>query len=125
MPETRELISAVNRLNETSQELNRTLKEDYPKRREIEHRFITKEASRIRVKILVAAILAASVLSFFTTVTTVSTCFLGDPDHPYPCNWMPGYEEAQQQNREILREFRNLQETTRRNEERLDNIQGR
>lgn len=113
----KELHSAVIALKEL-------IEREYPSRREVERRFQGKAKSAQRWHLVLVLILVSALLSFATTVTTVSTCFLRPiEDTPSACGWLPGYDETQERNQRIIDQFSELQEITERNERRLDRLE--
>jgi hypothetical protein len=129
MPDTREqaLIGAIREMREATQALRTLIEKDYPTRRELESRFVQKSNQRARIWIAVIMLLTATVGSFFGTMTTVSTCFLGDPGkkHLTVCEIMPGYKEAEERNKVLLKEFVDLQKRTLSNQRRIEKLEGR
>lgn len=98
--------------------------EDYPKRQEVHEKYVSRRESRQRLVLVFAFAAISLVFSYFVTISTVSTCFLGgDGNYPGLCKMIPGYEEAQTKNDEILQQFRHLVEMTERNDKRLDRIE--
>lgn len=98
---------------------------DYPKRAEVHEKYVSRRESRQRLVLVLTFAVISLVFSYFVTISTVSTCFLGgDGEYPGLCKLIPGYEEAQQQNDDILKQFRELIVITRRNDQRLDRIEG-
>lgn len=124
MPE--ELLQAVLELTKTTKELEQTLHE-YPKRKEIEAKYATKAESRRRATKVLAAglfiVLVSLMASYFVTVTTITSCFIsddaraGNPD--YLCSWLPGFDEAQEENSKRLDRLERLFE----NSARLDRLE--
>lgn len=125
MEETPALLQAVRELTAVTKALNKTLSEDYPKRREIERNYLSKQQSSRNIRFFVAFVFASIFISQFVTIATVSTCFLGDPEHPRICQLMPGYKDSIQQNKDILKHFQELMQITKQNDRRLDEIEGR
>lgn len=96
------LLAAVRQLTKVVQGLDHTLKEDYPKRSEL---------NRSR-RYFVFSVVITLILSYFATVSTVSYCFLqGIPDKGEKkfCRIFPGYEDSFDNNREAQRIFLNMQ----------------
>lgn len=128
MPE--QLLAAVKELTQAVKTLEETLHQ-YPKREEVEDRFATKDESHARAMKFLLIGLAFVVFSFFSsivvTVTTVSVCFIS-PDAraggaPEVCGWVPGYAEAQAENRQRLEQFRDLLERPDRNKKRIERLE--
>lgn len=124
MPER--LLVAVQELNRSVKALERTLHNDYPKRAEVEHRFSTKNSAHVRVVAFVMSLVLAIIGSFFVTVSTISYCFLGGAEtgNPPPiCNSLPGYPEAQEANRKLLKQFRDMISIMESNQERIKKLE--
>lgn len=99
---------------------------EYPSRREVERRFLSKDGQNKRWATILALVLVAALLGFIGTVSTVSSCFLNRPDEtPAVCNLMPGFKETQVRNQRIIDRFERLDEITRKNGVRLDNLERR
>lgn len=117
-------------MQQAAQELHRAvlaltelIEREYPSRREVERRFTTKESSLKRWYLVMALILVSSFISFVSTVTTVSVCFLGDSDHPDICEVLPGYKESEQRNQDLINLLTQLNRITTRNDARLDRLE--
>src|SRR3954471_8564853 len=82
-------------LHSTLIAIRELIEREYPSRKEVERRFVSKHKSQQRLGVLLLVILISGALSFIGTVSTVSTCFLGDSDHPSACQAMPGYKESE------------------------------
>jgi hypothetical protein len=128
MPE--ELLKAVEDLVSTVGRLENTMSE-YPKRREVEERFETKaEIKKKRHKAILITLgiaLLGLVISFFVTVTTITSCFISEDaragDASFGCKLLPGYTKAQEENRKLIAELRVLLDTPATNSERLDRLE--
>lgn len=72
--------------------LRELIAREYPSRREVERRFVSREQQQKRWAVTFVLIVIASILSFVTTVATVSGCFLGDQEKPGVCRILPGYQ---------------------------------
>ena len=104
--------------------LKEFIEREFPTRREVERRFVTRADRKRSLVIILVAVLVSSFLSFCISVTTISTCFLGPSlDHPGVCKAIPGYKESVDNNKEIIKEFRELQERSTRNEKRIDRLE--
>ena len=124
MPE-RTLNEAADEIHAAVREMRTLITQEYPTRREIERRFMAKSQSNARIWAVAVAVASSLILSYFVTISTVSTCFLGSASdgHPAVCNLMPGYAEAQRTNQELLRQFVELQERSIKNEERINELE--
>lgn len=119
------LLAAVNKLTLVVDALNKTLKEDYPKRREIERDFISKDHSRKRLKQIAAGMVVAVLVSYFLTVTSINYCFLNGIPAPGErdfCRVFPGYEESFDNNREALASYVKLQQQIAKNQTDIANL---
>ena len=113
------LLKAVTDLTKVVDALNTTLKEDYPKRQEIERNFISKDHSRKRVRQIAVGMVVAIVASYFATVGTVNYCFLNGVPEPGTrdiCNVFPGYEASFDNNREFIASYTQLQNQISQNQ---------
>ena len=128
MPER--LLAAVQELNENVARLEETFKE-YPKRQEIAEQYETKQElkeNRKRLIMTALAILLISLfVSYFVTVTTITSCFVSEGartgDATAACGLLPGYNEAQEENQQLIKELRVLLNTPETNSNRLDRIE--
>lgn len=121
-----ELVEAVSNLTVTVRKLDELLRNDYPKRQEIERRFLSKQESTQRIRLVLILALIPIFVSIFAsiafTLTTVSGCFLnGRPSSA--CKFIPGFEEAQQRNERLIGEFQKLQQTTQTNQARIEELE--
>lgn len=97
---------------------------EYPKRQEVHEKYVSRRESKQRIALVMVVLLFSLAVSYFVTISTVSTCFLGgDDSHPGLCTLIPGYDEAQQRNTDILKQFQELVKITERNDQRLDRIE--
>lgn len=125
MASERDLLTAVERLTTVVNNLDTTLRNDYPKRVEVERRFTTKKATRARVKVLVATIAGSVIASIFVTTGTISTCFLGGVQHgiyPQICSIMPGYSSATQENDVVRKKFYDMLDQLKVNQKEIDRL---
>lgn len=125
-----ELLAAVNHLSQVVERLERRLAEDYPKRTEIERLFVTEIDSKRRrnsaVLLTIIFVLIAVFISYMATISTISTCFLGNAQNGRPpgiCSVLPGYDHAQVRNRSVLKEFRHLIDLTEQNNRDINRLQ--
>lgn len=123
MPD-RTLKEAASELHGLILGVQELIERDYPDRREVERRFISREAGVRRLVLAVAMILVSSLISYGMAVSTVSACFLGgDDDHPSACKFIPGYEKSIERNKVVLKQFTELQKRSLRNEKRIDQLE--
>ena len=109
------LLAAVKQLIRVVEALDRTLKNDYPKRVEV------RRARRN----FAGAVILALLLSYFATINTVSYCFLSgkaNSDQSF-CHIFPGYTESQDRNKDILNLFNEIVDTTHKNRTKIDDMQ--
>ena len=119
-------VAAARELQRATIAVRTLLEKDYPNRRELEAQFIRKSEIKNRFALWVVALLISAVVSFFGTVTTVSTCFLGaDTGHPGWCEAIPGYRETLENQQQWIEEMQELQRRSQSNEKRLDRLEGR
>ena len=127
-----ELLAAVRALTIAVERLEKTLHDEYPKRSEIERRFVTEESSKKRrnraIGLVVVFVISTVILSYIVTVSTISTCFLGNSSlgqPPHICSVLPGYDFAQHKNRVILKQFKHLISVTDKNEREIKRLERR
>lgn len=113
---------AANELHAAVIALRELVEREYPSRSEVENRFASKAKSTQRWYLLIVLILASAFISFLSTVTTVSACFLGDPSHPKVCEVLPGYKQSEQRSRDLVELLTELQKVTLNNDARLDQL---
>lgn len=122
------LVNAVQQLTRVVQELQSMIRDDYPKREEIERDFVTKYGIRKRRRQWAIGTVVAIVASYFWTMGTVSYCFLssdpdGETDLKTYCLIIPGYKEAVERNQRLVTVFNHLIDTTEANSDRLDELE--
>lgn len=113
MPENT-MQQAAKELHSAVLALKELIERDYPSRREVERRFQPRNVSNKRWSIAFVMIVASGMLSFFTTVGTVSACFLGADEPPQACNLLPGYADSMERNQRELERFSELQRQVER-----------
>lgn len=124
MPE-QTMQQAADELHAAAVALTELIKREYPSRREVERRFVSKANNTKRAIWMGVFVLISSMLSFVFTVATVSGCFLGgDDDRPALCSALPGYTETEQRREEVNKLFRELVKITRSNDERISRLEG-
>lgn len=116
-PITQETLhEAVVQLTRAVKALEITLANDYPTRREV----------RLRRKQVTIATVAAIVLSYFGTVSTISYCFLdGVPalDEKQFCNIFPGYRDSFNNNLRFLENYKKLEDYVKQNDSRIEELE--
>lgn len=102
------LIQAVSRLTVAVEKLDGLLRDEYPKRAEVEHKFFSKgEGKRFAVKVAVSAIVAILV-SWVVTVGSYSSCLVGN-NNPGVCQYIPGFNQRIQDKENINKRIDNLE----------------
>lgn len=122
-----DIVLAARELQRATIAVRTLLEKDYPNRRELEAQFIRKSEIKNRFALWVVALLISALVSFVGTVTTVSTCFLGESafDHPQFCEIMPGYQDTLDGQQKLIDQLRELQRRSVSNERRLSDLEGR
>lgn len=119
-----ELVEAVRDLTQVVKALDILLREEYPKRTEVERRFVSRKTASRRAWTVIALILATVVASYFFSIGTVSYCFLGNTvDPPAYCNIMPGYNHAVKKNNRLIKIFNGIVKTTETNSKRIAKLE--
>lgn len=108
-PEENELLKSVKELRIALYDLTRVLEKDYIKREEIERRYSTKEGSLRRYWSAILILLCVIFLAYMGSIITVSGCFLDEAPHPAACSAIPGYDDANARNDQIMKQFENMQ----------------
>lgn len=122
--ETAALTEAVKQLTEVVRLLDRTMKNDYPKRHEVERNFVSKEQSFRRLFYMIGFVLISIFVSYIVTIGTISGCFLGsDQKHPDACGILPGYKDSIKQNKQILKQFNGIIKITEDNRKRIKHLE--
>lgn len=106
------LVEAVSRLVVAVEKLDNLLREEYPKRTEVERKFVSKLENQ---KVITKVILVALITVFGCYVTTVgaySQCFVGN-DSPKICQYVPGYDDRITRRDEIDNRLAELEELIR------------
>ena len=116
------LLEAIGELKQVVRALTKVIEEDYPKRKEVETRFTTKQTAARRFSIVTAFIVISLIVSYFVSISTVSVCFLSQ-DQPASCELIPGYSASKDHNLKILNEFIELQQRSLDNERRIDRLE--
>lgn len=106
----KDLAGAVAVLNANVLKLTRVLKEDYPRRKELQDNYETRATLRKRRWQIIIFGLVIVLASNFLTAGMISYCFLGDitdPEHAV-CHIIPGYSASHDRNIERLGQFQEL-----------------
>jgi hypothetical protein len=119
------LVDAVNELTKTVEALRAVIERDYPKRKEVEEKYATKYGIKKQRVRLLGAIAISILAAYFLAIETVSYCFLGD--NPYQnrafCQVFPGYSQSQERNRDLLKLFNEIVDTTQTNDRRITELE--
>lgn len=125
MPE-QTLHEAVIELRSAISALHELIEREYPRRGELEEEFAKKITSERRWILVVVLLPFIFMISYFSSITTISTCFLGeigkDPG-PAICNVIPGYSDSLSRNEQLVGRFERLIAITERNDERLRRLE--
>lgn len=120
------LLEAVQNLTSVVRALEATIREEYPKRKEVERRFATKRENRDRYTTFILLLIIGMTSSFLVTTSTLSYCFLGGGDHGKEiCKIMPGYQASADSSDQIVEEFRRLQRVTEQNTKKIARLEKR
>jgi hypothetical protein len=103
--------------------LRELIDREYPDRAEVERRFTRKGESNRKLAFGLVLMFITVVLSYFMTVTTISSCFLGGAEHGRACNVLPGYKESVNRNNDLIKQFIELQRRSMKNERRIDRLE--
>lgn len=117
------LLSAVQELRQSVQDLSAAVEREYPKRAEVEDRFTTKESAKRRFLLFIVIVIVSLSASYFVTISTVSACFLDRPPHVDACGLIPGFEESEDRGAILLKRFAQNEELLLQQERRLNRIE--
>jgi hypothetical protein len=119
------LVDAVNELTKTVEALRAVIERDYPKRKEVEEKYATKYGIKKQRVRLLGAIAISILAAYFLAIETVSYCFLGDSPHQNRafCQVFPGYSQSQERNRDLLKLFNEIVDTTQTNDRRITELE--
>jgi hypothetical protein len=119
------LVDAVNELTKTVEALRAVIERDYPKRKEVEEKYATKYGIKKQRVRLLGAIAISILAAYFLAIETVSYCFLGDNPHQNRafCQVFPGYSQSQERNRDLLKLFNEIVDTTQTNDRRITELE--
>ena len=111
------LVQAVSKLTVAVEKLDNLLRDEYPKRTEVERNFVTKlENQKVVAKFLVVALITVLGCYVFT-VGAYSQCFVGD-ESPGVCKYVPGYDERVERRDQINEKFDDLEDKIKRLEQK-------
>lgn len=120
-----ELLEAVKNLTTVVQALDTTLKEDYPKRSELERKYVTyQQVKQRRIQIAAATVIAIA-LSYFFAVSTVTYCYHGGQagqNYKPVCSIFPGYNTYQNGNKQLIDDFHKLQQEVQETENLVQDL---
>jgi cytochrome c-type biogenesis protein CcmH/NrfG len=103
------LVHAVSKLTVAVERLDTLLREEYPKRTEVEKKFVTKlQNQKVVVRLILVALIAVLGCYVFT-IGSYSQCLVGD-ESPSICEFVPGYQERIDRRDEIDNEFKHLRQ---------------
>lgn len=108
-----ELTQAVRELNTSVSQLRQVLQDDYPKRTEIERRFISKLEQRKHLTRMTFVALVTVAGCYVTSTGAYAVCFVGD-ENPDICSVVPGYEDRLDRRDELNKQIQELQTKVRR-----------
>ena len=118
--EEADLAGAVKELTEVVRGLQQMIREDYPKRSEIEETFVTKYGIRKRRRQYAVLVIIAIIGSYFWTMGTVSYCFLQGQgtvtESKSYCYILPGYGDVVGYSKERLDGYKKLVGTVQKNQ---------
>jgi hypothetical protein len=119
------LVDAVNELTKTVEALRAVIERDYPKRKEVEEKYATKYGIKKQRVRLLGAIAISILAAYFLAIETVSYCVLGDNPHQNRafCQVFPGYSQSQERNRDLLKLFNEIVDTTQTNDRRITELE--
>jgi hypothetical protein len=119
------LVDAVNELTKTVEALRAVIERDYPKRKEVEEKYATKYGIKKQRVRLLGAIAISILAAYFLAIETVSYCFLGANPHQNRafCQVFPGYSQSQERNRDLLKLFNEIVDTTQTNDRRITELE--
>lgn len=123
MPEST-LAKAIEELHSVVEALKELMEREYPRRSEIDDKleaqrqaalqaFVSKRVSRQRWVFILALAPLMVVASFFLTISTVSTCFLGrnQSEPPSFCGTLlPGYNETRDRQQDFTEDYTGMKE---------------
>jgi hypothetical protein len=96
-----QLTEAVRELTSATVSLRRLLADEYPRRSEVERRFVSKLAQQRYFSRMVVLALFVVISCYAISVGSYSVCFVGDLDNPGVCKLVPGYKERVERNKQV------------------------
>lgn len=112
------LLEAVKGLTQEVRSLRSVLARDYPKREEV-----TSESRRRAIKYMAASV-AILLLAQIMTITTISSCFLGDVSNPPgACKLIPKYSGSVKQSNQTMNEFLRLRAESAENRAKVAQLE--
>lgn len=112
------LVQAVSKLTAAVEKLDRLLRDEYPKRSEIQEKYVSKfENQKVVTKVVLLALITV-IGCYVFTIGSYSQCLVGE-DSPGICKYVPGYEERIIRRDEIDSKIDRLDQLIR--EQRQDN----
>lgn len=97
------LVKAVTELTGVVRNLDQLLRDEYPRRSEVERRFVSKLAAQRNVTRMVLIGIITVISCYVINVGAYSVCFVGDLKNPTFCTWLPGYDERVDRSEEVNR----------------------
>jgi hypothetical protein len=94
------LLDAVRDLTRVAAALQKTLSEDYPKRKELEDGYVSRDGIRRSRRQFAAAVAVAILFSCIVTLGSVSYCFLQGKTYT-ACSVIPGYSTTVTRSRKL------------------------
>lgn len=126
MPE-QTLHDAITELRSAITALHELIDREYPRRSELERDFTSRQTSQKRWLLVVALLPISLIISYFASVTTISTCFLGKIEvgskPPAVCRVIPGYTASIERNNLLIEQFERLISITENNERRIKKLE--
>ena len=87
------LIEAVSRLTTAVEKLDLLLRTEYPKREEIEGKYVSKlENQKVVTKVILLALITV-IGCYVFTIGSYSQCLVGNDSPGGICKYVPGYQE--------------------------------
>ena len=122
MPDTT-MQEAAKELHSAVMALKELIEREYPSRREVERRFTSKESAKKRVTAIMLLIVVSAFLSFTSTVATGFRLFPPGKGNAGSLRNASGYEDSMDRQRLFEKNFKELNEITRRNSKRLNDLE--
>lgn len=114
------LTAAVVQLTSVVEALRVLLTNEYPKRTEVERRFVTRLSNQRHTTRLIILALVTVIACYALTVGSYSACFVGETGtNPGICKIVPGYKDRVARSNEVDRIHQNQNLRIMRIEKRL------